>query len=165
MRNSAAAPGDRLLGLWDRLHRLPGGRTLFSWLLGRRVPYSGTLGARVESLEPGHARVSLRVRRRVRNHLGSAHAVALTNLGELAGGLAALTGIPTGVRGIVLRLDTEYLAKARGRLEAEARWAPPVGDLLGADGKGETTVESVIRDEAGTVVARVRALWRLGRIP
>jgi acyl-coenzyme A thioesterase PaaI-like protein len=165
MRNSAAAPGDRLLRLWNRLHPLPGGRALFSWLLGRQVPYSGTLGARVEVLEPGHARVGLRVRRKVRNHLGSAHAVALTNLGELAGGLAALTGIPPGIRGIVLRLDTEYLAKARGHLMAEARWAPPEGDLLGEDGKGETTVESVIRDEAGTEVARVRALWRLGRTP
>jgi acyl-coenzyme A thioesterase PaaI-like protein len=164
MRNSAA-PGDRLLRLWNRLRPLPGGPALFSWLLGRQVPYSGTLGARVETLEPGHARVGLKVRRRVRNHLGSAHAVALTNLGELAGGLAALTGIPSGVRGIVLRLDTEYLAKARGRLMAEARWAPPEGDLLGEDGKGETTVETVIRDEAGTEVARVRALWRLGRIP
>ena len=165
MRNSSAAPGERLLGLWSRLAPLPGGPLLFSRLLGRHVPYSGTLGARVERLEAGHAVVSLRDRRKVRNHLGSIHAVALTNLGELAGGLAALTGIPPGIRGIVLRLETEYLAKARGRLEAEARWNPPSGELLGSDEKGETWVESVIRDREGVEVARVRALWRLGRVP
>lgn len=164
MRNSPAAPGASLLRTWARLGGSRGGRLLFSWMVGRRVPYSGTIGARVELLEAGHARVSLRDRRRVRNHLGSIHAVALTNLGELAGGLAALTGIPEGVRGIVLRLETEYLAKARGRLEAEARWAPE-GELLDGEGRGETWVRSVIRDADGREVARVAALWRLGRLP
>jgi acyl-coenzyme A thioesterase PaaI-like protein len=165
MRNSSAAPGPRLLRLWGRLSRVPGGRSLFSRLLARTVPYSGTLGARIEVLEPGHCRVGLRDRRKVRNHLGSIHAVALTNLGELAGGLAALTGIPEGIRGIVLRLETEYLVKARGRLEAEARWDPPAEDLLASDGTGETWVRTTIRDESGREVATVRALWRLGRIP
>ncbi len=164
MATSSAAPGSRLLRLWTRLSGLPGGRALFSWILARRVPYSGTLGARVQSLEPGHARVTLRDRRRIRNHLGSIHAVALTNLGELAGGLATLTGIPDGIRGIVVRLDTEYLAKARGRLEAEARWTEPGEALLDPDDTGETWVESTIRDQDGREVARVRALWRLGRI-
>lgn len=165
MANSSAAPGTRLLRLWSRLSRLPGGRALFSWMLARQVPYSGTLGARIEVLEPGRARITLRDRRRVRNHLGSIHAVALTNLGELAGGLATLTGIPAGIRGIVLRLETEYLTKARGRLEAEARWTAPEEGLLGPDDTGETWVESTIRDREGQEVARVRALWRLGRVP
>ena len=163
-RNSVAAPGARVLALWTRLSVLPGGSFLFSQLLGRQVPYSGTLGARIDALAPGRARATLRDRRKVRNHLGSVHAVALTNLGELVGGLAALTGIPPGIRGIVVRLDTEYLAKARGRLEAEAHWLPPEGELLGPDGTGETWVEAVIRDREGREVARVRALWRLGRM-
>ena len=167
MADTAAAPGARLLHQWERLSRIPGGRALFSIILGRQVPYSGSMGARVEELRAGHARVRLRDRRGVRNHLGSIHAVALTNLGELTGGLATLTGIPPGLRGIVLRLESEYLKKARGTMVAEARWVPEASfgsDATdGPDFARECWVAATISDREGDEVAHVRALWRLGR--
>jgi len=161
-----AAPGAALLRQWSRLSKLPGGRMLFSRLLGWKVPYTGALGSRVQALEPGRAVVILRVRRGVRNHLGSAHAVALTNLGELATGLAVLTQLPPRVRGIVLRLESEYLKKGRGTLRAEARWPTTAGPPpfpVEVGGISDEWAEAVIRDEEGDEVARVRALWRLGR--
>jgi len=42
--------GPQLRKHWQRLQRLPGGKCLFSWLLGRFVPYTGTLGACIEVL-------------------------------------------------------------------------------------------------------------------
>lgn len=152
------APGERLRALWRRLSPYPGGTWLFSRLLGWMAPYSGTIGARVVQLEPGHARVVLADRRRVRNHLDSIHAVALVNLAEQATGLAVLMGLPPDVRGILTGLTITYQKKARGRLIAECRCAIPAVT-------GNTDYEAVatITDAAGDVVAQAVARWRLGK--
>ncbi|MDZ7779554.1 MAG: DUF4442 domain-containing protein [Gemmatimonadota bacterium] len=156
MPHSSDAPGPRLLRLWQRLSPLPGGAWLFSRALGVMVPYSGTVGALVEALEPGHARLRIRDRRRVRNHLHSVHAIAIANVGELASGLAVLTGLPPTVRGIVTGLDVRYLKKARGGLRAEAHvHVPTVTEPL------EHTVTAEVFDAEGDAVATVTARWRL----
>lgn len=151
-----ASPGQRVLRLWRALSPLPAGPWLFSRLLGWMVPYSATLGAVVRELEPGSCRVTLRERRRVRNHLGSVHAVALVNLGELVTGLSTLTALPRGVRGIVVGLEASYEKKARGRITAVCRTDPPeVRDTV------EHRSRAVLTDASGDRVAEVRATWRL----
>lgn len=154
------APGARVLGLWHRCKGLPFGRALFRILFGAMVPYSGSIGASVLTLEPGHAKLAMRDRRAVRNHLGSIHAVALANLGELTSGLAMTTALPAGVRGIVLRIESEYGKKARGSLVAESR-------VTVSDVKGDTDheVRAEITDASGAVVCTVRVHWRLGLVP
>lgn len=151
------SPGTRVRSLWDRVAPLPGGTWIFSRLLALMVPYTGTVGAHVRELRPGYARITLRDRRKVRNHLDSIHAVALANLGEVTSGLAMLTGLPPGVRGIVTGLSIDFFKKARGPLTAESRPAIP-GAVTETT---ETTICADIRDEEGDVVARTSVRWRL----
>lgn len=154
------SPGARLLALWSRCERLPFGRPLFSWALRFNVPYSASIGATVLSLSPGHAKVALRDRGAVRNHLGSVHAVALTNLGELTSGLAMTASLPPTARGIVRSITTDYTKKARGTLVAESRVALPA-----VTGDTDFEVRAEIRDADGDTVATVRVQWRLGLVP
>jgi len=155
-----SAPGARLLASWHRLSRFPGGTRLFSLLVGWRTPYSGTIGARVAELEPGWCQVTLRDRRRVRNHLASVHAMALANLAEMASGLAVLVGLPPGVQGIVTGFSISYLKKARGLLTAECR---ANGLQVSAEQEYEALV--TVTDPQGDIVAHATARWRLRPIP
>lgn len=149
--------GPVLRRYWRLLSRLPGGHWLFSRGLGQVAPYSGRLGACVRQLEPGYCRVTLRERRRVRNHLHCVHAMALANLAELATGLALLNGLPDNTRGILTGFSIEYLKKARGLLQAECRCEVPPGNAQRA-----YTLQGVITDRSGACVAVAKACWLIG---
>lgn len=149
-----------VMTLWRLFSRLPGGTWLFSRLVGLAVPYTGSIGACVEMLAPGQTRISLADRRKVRNHLGSIHACALANLGEMALGLALTALQPRDGRFIPVRLSLDYLKKARGRLTCEV--VLPFGDWAD-DAVWET--EALIRDDSGEAVCRVTAAYKVGRKP
>lgn len=154
---SHLSTGQRLLNIFNKLSVIPGGQFIFNKIIAWKIPYSASIGARVIVLEPGYAKLLLKDKRSVRNHLNSIHAIALTNFGELTSGLALNTGLPANARGIVTNISTNYLKKARGTLIAECRC-----ELPAVTGDMEYVVETKINDNDKDVVAIVRAVWRLG---
>lgn len=157
MPRANPSPGRLLLRNWERLSGLPFGKRMFSWAVGRTAPYTGSVGGVYTDVRPGYARVELRDRKAVRNHLASVHAVALVNLAEMTSGVALMTALPPGVRGIVTGLSIEYLKKARGTLVCTTTAHAP------SDVPAPIThdVHAEIANADGEVVARCIVHWRL----
>lgn len=154
-----AASVTTLRAWWTRFRDLPGGPWLFSRIFGFVIPYSGTVSPQILVLAPGRAVIAMRDRRGVRNHLASIHAIALTNLAEMTTGLALGYGLPEGMRTILVRVECEFLKKARGTITATCD-APVFTEIV----EKEVLVESVLTDEAGDVVAKGRAVWLAGPV-
>jgi acyl-coenzyme A thioesterase PaaI-like protein len=135
---------------WRLLSLLPGGKLLFSRLVGAMAPYTGSIRAQVVELREGYAEVVLHDRRGVRNHLDCVHAIALANLAELAGNVALAYSLPDDARFIVSGMEIEYTKKARGTITAVGE--PPVPT---SSARAAYQVPVVLRDAKGDEVAKV----------
>jgi acyl-coenzyme A thioesterase PaaI-like protein len=147
----------QLGNIWSKLKNVPGGGRLLGELIGRVAPYTGTIKPEIVELEPGRSRVKMKDRRAVRNHLNSVHAIALMNLGEVATGTAVLGALPPDSRAIITHLEIDYLKKARGTITATCE--TPVRSTVE---KADLTLHGELANDAGEVVARVKAIWRVG---
>ena len=140
--------------LWNTARRLPLGERVFSRAFTLKAPYFGSIRPRFVVIEPDHAELVVPDRRRVHNHLGTVHAIALCNGLEAAMGALAEASIPAGRRWIPKGMEVSYLAKATGDITCiaetdRAQWLGEDPDLpvrvRGVDGSGTVVVEGVIR--------------------
>jgi acyl-coenzyme A thioesterase PaaI-like protein len=153
----------QIMPLWNRMKDWPAGRRLFSFLIGKRIPYSGSIGASVVELGSGSAEVILDEKRAVQNHLGSAHAVALMNLCELTSGLAIHSAMPSTHRAILRNFEIEFLKKARGRLTAKSTYT---GCMVDGSKELPTHFDEKVGVQVfnadGELLCQAYALWRVG---
>ncbi|MES9946647.1 MAG: DUF4442 domain-containing protein [Candidatus Thiodiazotropha sp.] len=157
MNSPGTTPEERVVSLWRRFGKSALGRRIYSILFGRMVPYTGSIRPLIEEISPGRATVTLQDRRGLRNHLNSIHAIALANVGELASGLAVIAALPTSTKGIVTRLEIDYIKKARGNLTAvgEAQVPDVISEAI------TLQAQATIWDYEGDSVATVTAHWLL----
>lgn len=141
------------LGLWERFASMPGGKWLFSTLVCLKAPYFSTIRPRIEELRSGYCRVRIRKRRRVQNHIGTVHAIAICNMAELAAGTMTEVTVPSTHRWIPKGMTVQYLKKANSDLVAVATpqravdWADPtdfIVDVVVRDRQGEEVFKAAI---------------------
>lgn len=140
------------LGLYNKLAKFPGGKWLFSRLLGLKAPYFRSIGAIFRELRPGTVEISMKNRWRVRNHIGTVHAIASCNLCELAGGTLVDASLPKGMRWIPKGMEVQYLAKANSHVRAVctiddyAEWTEAGDKVVAVSILDENDVEVVHAD-------------------
>ncbi len=144
-----------VLSLYRRITRWPAGHWIFSRLVCFKAPYFATITPRFVALEPGRCEVRIRDRRRVHNHIGTVHAIALCNLAELSAGVMTDVTIPADMRWIPKGMTVEYLKKAVGTLHGVA--TPEATVCCAVDGH-EWPVDVQVTDATGEAVLRARVM-------
>ena len=143
-----------VLSLWNTMNRLPRGDRLFSIAFARKAPYFATIRPRFTDIRPNRAELLIPKRRRVHNHLGTVHAIALCNGLEAAMGALAEATIPADKRWIPKGMTVAYTAKATSDITCiaetdAAQWTSDDPNLpvrvRGVREDGEVVIEGEIR--------------------
>lgn len=144
----------QVLTLWNKVGPLPLGTRLFSVLFAQKAPYFASIRPRFTVIEPNRAELLIPKRRRVQNHLGTVHAIALCNGLEAAMGALAEATIPADKRWIPKGMEVRYTAKAAGDVTCVAetdaeQWTGEDPDLpvrvWGQLADGTRVIEGTIR--------------------
>jgi acyl-coenzyme A thioesterase PaaI-like protein len=145
-----------VLDLYDRVSRLPQGRMLFSRMFALKAPYFATVRPRFTELRPNHVELTIKKRRRVQNHIGTVHVIAICNGLEAAMGALAEASIPQHKRWIPKGMEVNYTAKATSDITCIAETDP--GAWSGDDPDVPVRVRGV-RDDGTVVVEGMIRLW------
>jgi uncharacterized protein (TIGR00369 family) len=120
-------------------------------------PFNAKLGIRCEDLPDGRVRLSLEPDASHRNEVGIVHGGVAASLLDGAMGRTAGRTLQPGQICATLQLSIQYLAEAKGKLEAVARVA--------RRGKSVIFMESECTREDGTLVARAHGTWIIRTAP
>jgi len=145
-----------VLELYSKATRLPQGRRIFSTLFALKAPYFGTVRPRFTELRPNHAELVIRKRRKVQNHIGTVHVIAICNGLEAAMGALAEATVPSHKRWIPKGMEVDYTAKATSDITCIAETDPE--QWTGENPDVPVRVRAV-RDDGTVVVQGVIRLW------
>ena len=146
----------QLLNVYRQATRLPAGELVFSKLFSLKAPYFGTVKPRFVELRPGYAELKIRKRRRVLNHIGTVHVIAICNGLEAAMGALAEASIPRSKRWIPKGMEVSYTAKAVSDITCIAETDP---DIWTSDEHDVPVRVRAVRDDGTVVVEGVIKLW------
>jgi acyl-coenzyme A thioesterase PaaI-like protein len=145
-----------VMDLYTQVTRLPAGKKLFSVLFSQKAPFFATVRPRFVELRPNYAELRIKKRRRVQNHIGTLHVIAICNGLEAAMGALAEVTVPADRRWIPKGMDVSYTAKATSDITCIAETDPAA--WTGDDPDVPVRVRGV-RDDGTVVVEGVIRLW------
>lgn len=136
-------------------------------LLGRMIPFNRPHGFHILEIGPDRIRTGGSYRRQNQNHIRGIHACAIATVAEFSSGLMLLSRLhPAKYRLIMAGLEIDYLYQAKSAIVAETVLDDVrlnneiLRPLANADSLRQT-LETVVSDSAGNLVAQARITWQI----
>ncbi len=148
---------NQLASVVHKLNAYP--KWLLSWAIGRKVPYVGTSGVRFEEMTTDRVIVSLKNKKRVRNHIHQLHACAMLLLAETATGMVLGMNIPDDKIPLVKTMKNDFVKRSTGAMRAEAIFTKAQKEQIEKEEKGETTIQVKVTDETGIEPIICEVVW------
>lgn len=137
------------LKFWNKLNGSAIGRWLFAKIICFKAPYFGSISPRISVLQANRCEGYFNHKRKVQNHIGTVHAIALCNIAELCAGLMVDVSLPSDMRWIPQSMTVNYLKKAKGKMHATAE---PIDPLISTPESYPAKTKVNIRDSSGIEV-------------
>lgn len=113
------------------------------------VPFVGTAGCEFEKITNEEVIVSIKNKRKSRNHIGQIHAAAMALIAETASGFVVAMNLPADKLNLIKSLKVNYLKRTKGKMTAVARVTPDQIQKMKTEPKGDIMVEVIVTDESG----------------
>ena len=134
--------------MFEALSRYPMGKQLFSKAVTLKAPYFASISPLFLELKPGRARVKVRNRRKVHNHIGTVNAIAMCAMCEVAAGTMIDSSLPRGLRWIPRGMTVRYLKKAETDLIVTVELLKPITEGF----QGDVVLPARVRNTAEEIV-------------
>jgi len=154
-------PANRLAKTIEKIEKISGPfrRQAVTLALGRTVKFVGTARLKIEELTHERAVVSVENKKRVQNHIGGVHAMAMGLIAETATGFVVGMNIPDTAVPVIKSVKIEYLKRATGGLRAEATLSEEQRQAMTTQPKGEVLVDCRVTDDANVEPIRCEMTW------
>ncbi|MBR9726573.1 hotdog fold domain-containing protein [Shewanella intestini] len=139
---------NKVMGLYQKVTRYPFGHHIFSKMVSRMAPYFGTVNPYIQTLKPNRCEVLIKKHKKVQNHIGTMHVIAICNGLEMAMGTMAEASIAKHLRWIPKGMSLDYTAKAGSDIVCVAQVHPDQWQT------GDMFVDVKAYDSNGVVVVK-----------
>jgi len=144
------------LKAWEKIGHNVLGRWLFAKAVCWRVPYFSSISPTFIEYNETEVVVGMKKKKKVTNHLGTIHVIAIANLCELAAGTLMEGALISSMRWIPKGMNIQYLAKANSILKATATMP-----LIQEGVVNDVIVPVSVTDEDGIEVVRADIIMYL----
>lgn len=129
-------------------------------------PFNAHLGAKMVEWSDNNCKISVKRRRKVRNHVSTIHAGALFTLGETCAGLIVIRNFPFAkFRPLMSEVHATYSKQARDDVTGEAYISPEKIAAMHTDlARGEVPKIDVVTDifdRDRLLIASVTTVWQV----
>ncbi len=123
------------------------------------VKYAGTSSVQFVDISPQRTVMRIRNRRKVQNHIGGLHAVAMALVGESATGVLVALNLPAGKIPVIKHMGIDYRKRCSGDLTATATLSPEQLAQMKTQDQGEVAVQVSFVDGEDKAPIEATMVW------